>query len=108
MDNPNIRAAVCGKFLDGKTYTAIAKCMGTDAGKVRRWTSEGLRRLAADKRIRAISKERRGIDDQTRFHAHKGVAAFRNTRSSVVEDAVLWSEGQRTHIMHSEQNSDNP
>lgn len=94
LDNQNARTAVCGKYLDGKTYTAIAQSMGTDAGKVRRWTGEGLRRLAQDKRIMAIRKERRGLDENTRFHAHKGVAAFWYDHSSVVEDAVLWREEQ--------------
>lgn len=46
-----------------------------------------IRDLRKDKRIRLLA-----LDQETRFHAHKGVQAFYTTGSSVVEDAVIWRD----------------
>lgn len=62
--------------------------------QVQRLRRSALNQLVRDKRIRQIHRER-CLDRETRFHAHKGVKAFWSSRSSVVEDAVLWRESQR-------------
>lgn len=95
IDNPNAREAVTAKYFGDKTTREIAESMETDVLQVRRWIRFAIRRLFRDKHLKAIYRERHALDEGTRFFAHKGIAAFFSTGSSVVEDAVIWRESRR-------------
>ena len=75
--------------LGGETLGQTAHDMGIayrQAAALRRRAEKALRR---DRRLRAL------VDEQTRFHAHKGVKAFLSDHTSVVEAAVIWREDHR-------------
>ena len=75
--------------LGGETLGQTAHDMGLayrQAAALRRRAEKALRR---DRRLRAL------VDEQTRFHAHKGVKAFLSDHTSVVEAAVIWREDHR-------------
>lgn len=94
LRDPNQRTIVTEYDLRGKRQAEIAQMLGLSVPQVQRLRRSALNQLVRDKRIRQIHRER-CLDRETRFLAHKGVKAFWSSRSSVVEDAVLWRESQR-------------
>ena len=96
IKKPDVRSTVIERCFNNKTFTAIALEQGVTFQRIRQRYGEALRLLAKDKRIRDIYRERY-LDTETRYHAHKGITAFWNSRSSVVEDAVLQRERVRKH-----------
>lgn len=80
-------AAVRSVELEGRSQAKTAAAMGITPEAVRRLIAKGIRDLRKDKRIRLLA-----LDQETRFHAHKGVQAFYSSGSSVVEDAVIWRD----------------
>ncbi len=72
--------------LEGYSCREAAAEMGLTPGRVRRLCDRGTAGLARDRRLRAMAD----LDDRTRFHAHKGVAAFNRDWTSVTEGAALW------------------
>ena len=77
--------------LEARSCRDAAEIMGVSAGKVRRLALRGCKRLSTDARLRSLAD----LDDRTRFHAHKGVAAFNRDWTSVTEGAALWRIEQR-------------
>lgn len=65
--------------------------IGMSPGRVRRLYDRAEARLSADKQLRTMAN----LDERTRFHAHKGVAAFNRDWTSVTEGAALWRIEQR-------------
>lgn len=80
-------AAVRSVELQGNSRAKTAAMLGITPEAVRGLIAKGIRDLQRDKRIRALA-----LDQETRFHAHKGVQAFYSSGSSVVEDAVIWRD----------------
>lgn len=77
--------------LEDCSYRDAARRMGVSPGQARRLSERGCRRLARDRRLRQLMD----LDDRTRFHAHKGVAAFNRDWTSVTEGAALWRIEER-------------
>ena len=65
--------------------------MGADERQVRQTGQRARRWLARDWRLQRLVD----LDNRTRFHAHKGVAAFNRDWTSVTEGAALWRIEQR-------------
>lgn len=72
--------------LLGLSRPDAARMMGITYDELRRLFNRGLRELRKDRSIRALGD----LDQETSFHARKGVAAFHSSGSSVVEDLVEW------------------
>lgn len=72
--------------LRGLSRAEAARRMDAPESTIRRLHGQGLRALRRNRHIRALGD----LDQETRFHAHKGVAAFHSSGSSVVEDLVEW------------------
>lgn len=72
--------------LLGLSRAAAALKLGIPADEVRRMYNRGLRDLRKDRKLIELVD----LDRETPFHAHKGVAAFHSSGSSVVEDLVEW------------------
>ena len=77
--------------LQGLTRAETARRMGVPQSTVRKLHGHGLRDLRRNRSIRALSD----LDQETRFHAHKGVSSFQRDWTSTVEEAVIWREEQR-------------
>ena len=99
----DVRAAVA-RLEDGKERRAVqlcqlearssreaAKAMGVSRRQIRQLNHRARERLSRDWRLRRLID----LDDRTRFHAHKGVAAFNRDWTSVTEGAALWRIGER-------------
>lgn len=91
LENADVRRTIKEYYFQCKTLKQIADEQGETVSTVRKLCGKGLRRLRQARSIRHLSPEER-LDLETRFHAHKGVTAFWNTHSSVVEDAVILRE----------------
>ena len=78
-------------YLEGNGYAVAAQRIGCNPNSLGALLTTGRMSMRRDWRLRRAL----GIDEETRFYAHKGVQAFRNSNSSVVEDAVIWREEQR-------------
>lgn len=89
LDDPQMRYVVEKHDLEGLSYLSIGSDMGFTHNQVRQLGDKAWRRLKSDRRMRALALAY-SLDQDTRFHAHKGLRAFNSTWSSVVEDAVLW------------------
>ena len=72
--------------LEGLTYPQAAGQMGVSATRARKLCEKAAQNLARDGRLR----RQLCLDDRTRFHAHKSVAAFNRDWTSVTEAAALW------------------
>lgn len=70
--------------LLGLSMPKAAQRMGMPQSMIRKLYGRGLRQLRKNPRLRALSD----LDLETPFHAHKGVAAFHSSGSSIVEDLV--------------------
>lgn len=95
LEDESQRKAVIERYFVGQTQKDIAEAWGVELKFIKNCISAAFRRLARDRRIVAIYRERNPLDEVTRFHAHKGLNAFFSSRSSLVEDAVIWRENQR-------------
>ena len=73
-------------LLEDRSLPEVAGAMGVSVPQARRLNARACRRLSGDRRLRA----RIDLDERTRFHAHKGVAAFNRDWTSVTEGAALW------------------
>ena len=65
--------------------------MGVSPRQFRRLNHRAQERLFRDKQLRSLVD----LDYRTRFHAHKGVAAFNRDWTSVTEGSALWRIGER-------------
>ena len=83
-------------LLEDRSLPEVAGAMGVSLRQARRLNARACRRLSGDRRLRA----RVDLDDRTRFHAHKGVAAFNRDWTSVTEGAALWRVAQREKAGH--------
>ena len=77
--------------LEARSYREAAALMGADERQVRQTGQRARRWLARDWRLQRLVD----LDNRTRFHAHKGVAAFNRDWTSVTEGAALWRIEQR-------------
>lgn len=82
----DIASAVRSVALQGLSRADAAGGMGISCDELRRRCGRGLRELRKDRSLRALND----LDQETRFHARKGVTAFHSSGSSVVEDIVEW------------------
>ena len=94
LEDDGQRRAVKLCRLENRSYREAADAMGVSPGQARRLSMQGCRRLARDWRLRRLTD----LDDRTRFHAHKGVAAFNRDWTSVTEGAALWRIEEREKI----------
>ena len=88
------RRAVQLVDLEGKTSEEAAEALGVTAAHVRNCRAKARNILRGDPRLCALSDKE--LDTCTRFHAHKGLAAFERDWTSVTEGAALWRIEQRT------------
>lgn len=95
LEDPNQRQAVRLMRLEERTPQAAAAAMGVSVTRVQRLNRQGEIRLAQDGRLRDLAE----LDERTRFHAHKGVAAFNADWTSVTEAAALWRIEERERLM---------
>ena len=80
--------------LEGRSYREAAEDLGISVRRAYRCWDGASVALARDRRLRALA----GLDERTRFHAHKGVAAFNRDWTSVTEGAALWRIEQRARM----------
>lgn len=80
--------------IEGRPMPEAAAAMGVTTGRAMQLYGRALASLARDRRLRALA-DQADLDERTRFHAHKGVRAFLNDRTSVTEEAALWRIQQR-------------
>lgn len=94
LRDPRGRQIVQCCDLDRRPFTTAADALGISVERVRQIRNKALKALRKDEGLRAHA-ERLTLDDLTRFHAHKGVAAFNRDLTSVTEGAALWRIQQR-------------
>ena len=93
MDNlaEDERRAVRLFEVEARGCREAARALGVTPRQALRLNARGCRRLSKDRRLRRLID----LDDRTRFHAHKGVAAFNRDWTSVTEGAALWRIEER-------------
>jgi RNA polymerase sporulation-specific sigma factor len=86
--NDNDRSAIEAYYWDGKTEGQIAEDCGVTGGAIGDRLYRGYRSLRRDSTLL------KWVVDYgyTNFYRHKGVRAFHNTFSSVVEDIIIQAE----------------
>lgn len=80
--------------LEGRSYREAAADMGITPQRARRLCDRAGMRLARDRALLRLMD----LDERTRFHAHKGVAAFNRDWTSVTEGAALWRIGEQEKL----------
>lgn len=85
------RLALRFVYLEGNSYAQAAQRIGVNPNSLGALLSNGRVSMHRNAKLRKSLN----LDAETRFIAHKGLQAFRNSGSSVVEDAVIWREEQR-------------
>jgi len=91
LEDGDERRAVQLCQLEARSCRDAAQVMGISCRQVRQLNHRARERLSRDRRLRRLVD----LDDRTRFHAHKGVAAFNRDWTSVTEGAALWRIGER-------------
>lgn len=86
------RLAIRFVYLEGNSYAQAAQRIGCNPNSLGVLLSNGRASLHRNAQLRKALD----LDTKTRFISHKGLQAFRNSSSSVVEDAVIWREEQRS------------
>jgi len=94
LENDDERQAIQLCQLEARSNRDAAKAMGVSRRQVRQLNHRARERLSRDWRLRRLID----LDDRTRFHAHKGVAAFNRDWTSVTEGAALWRIGEKEKI----------
>lgn len=94
LENDDERQAVQLCQLEARSSRDAARAMGVSPRQVRQLNRRARERLSRDHRLRRLID----LDDRTRFHAHKGVAAFNRDWTSVTEAAALWRIGEREKL----------
>lgn len=95
------RQALVMTRLEDKTIKQAAEALSVDPQAINNMNRRSFRRLRHDKTLRRLAY----LDGLTRFHAHKGVAAFNSDWTSTVEAAVLWRDEMRTRLRPAEEDS---
>lgn len=90
LEDADERRAVQLCQLESRSCREAADALGVSVDRARRLNARGCDRLRRDWRLRRLVD----LDDRTRFHAHKGVAAFNRDWTSVTEAAALWRIGE--------------
>lgn len=85
------RQAVQRVYLNGESYAEAARGLNVPESVLKGMLARGKREMRNNWRLRRAVD----LDAETRFHAHKGVAAFHRDMTSVVEAAVMWREKRR-------------
>ena len=88
------RRVVQLRQLESLSFRDAARAMGISIAQARRLNARACMRLSRDWRLRRLVD----LDDRTRFHAHKGMAAFNRDWTIVTEGAALWRLGQRERM----------
>ena len=86
LENEDQRRVATLCKLEGRSYREAADQLGISVERTRRLWQRAADRLARDRPLRSLA----GLDERTRFHAHKGVEAFNRDWTSVTEAAALW------------------
>jgi len=94
LENSDERRAVQLCQLESRSSRDAARAMGVSRRQLRQLNRQARERLSRDWRLRKLID----LDDRTRFHAHKGVAAFNRDWTSVTEGAALWRIGEREKL----------
>ena len=82
--SPDRAEAVRLHDLDGLTYELASEQMGVPEQRAHNLRAYALRDLARDWQLK------KALDEETRFHANKGVNAFLSDWTSVTEGAAMW------------------
>ncbi len=80
--------------LGGRTGREAAEVLGVTAQQAYCLREAGRQALRRNARMCRLAAEL-ALDERTRFHAHKGLAAFERDWTSVTEGAALWRIEQR-------------
>ena len=80
--------------LGGRTGREAADALGITEQRAYRLRNAGRQALRRNARMCRLAAEL-SLDERTRFHAHKGLAAFERDWTSVTEGAALWRIEQR-------------
>jgi RNA polymerase sigma factor (sigma-70 family) len=91
LEDDDERRAVQLCQLEERSCRDASRAMGVSPRQFRRLNHRARERLFRDKQLRSLVD----LDDRTRFHAHKGVAAFNRDWTSVTEGAALWRIEER-------------
>lgn len=94
LKDDDVRRAYEYTYFRGLTRVQTAGAMGVSTNQVTHLIRKGRNQLSRDQRLRAVAD----LDERTRFHAHKGVAAFNRDWTSTVEAAVIWREEMRERL----------
>ena len=81
--------------LRGHSFQEAADRLGISVSQARRLYARASAKLSRDRQLRALA----GLDERTRFYAHKGVQAFNRDWTSVTEGAALWRIEQRNRSL---------
>lgn len=78
--------------LQCMTYAQVSEHMGTTVERARQLRTNAFRDLRYDRKLKMA------LDEETRFHTHKGVTAFLSDWTSVTEEAALWRIERQHHF----------
>ncbi|MEA4899562.1 MAG: sigma-70 family RNA polymerase sigma factor [Christensenellaceae bacterium] len=88
---PNPRQAEAIRLLHLEKDEDACRVLGCSRARVHQLEAKGMEVMRRDKRLRDLARAYNlDLDLNTRFHAHKGVAAFNVDWTSVTEAAALW------------------
>lgn len=83
---PDLRDVICWYYFEGLTYQQIGERNGYSKERARQLNINALRLLRNDEKLRSVYGEDYGFFRNAR---HKGLAAFRASGTSEIEDYVL-------------------
>ncbi len=88
---PNARQAEAVRLrqLEGMSGRRVGEALGCSRERVRQLERDGLKVLRHDRHMRELRRAY-CLDQETRFHAHKGVGAFLSDWTSSTEASAMW------------------
>lgn len=93
--------AVCGYYLDGKTYTKIAEDLQCSSGYVGTLLKEGLRTLRSSATLRILKEDMNYYSDRN-LYRNTGYGAWKRTGSSSQELEVIRKEEKKRSRLKAE------
>lgn len=92
----SLRQAVQRVYLNMERRAEVARALNVTESTLQGMLVRGKREMRNNWRLRRALT----LDDETRFHAHKGVTAFNRDMTSVVEEAVIWRVSKQRRDKH--------